>query len=80
MISILLKQGQLIRSTTAGKENTGSIMFMGGQYYIKELPANLKDGVYNDITLSARYNSFQNSTQVDGWIGGKIEKAQTADV
>lgn len=56
-IIIELKEGIVKRTTTAGKENTGAIAFMGGSYYIPNLDANIKDGTHKDIRMEARYNS-----------------------
>jgi hypothetical protein len=56
-IIIELGQGIIKRSTTAGKENTGSIAFMGGSYYIRNLETKYKDGTYNNIRMEANFNS-----------------------
>ena len=55
-IIIELKEGIVKRATTAGKENTGSIAFMGGSYYIRNLDANIKDGTHKDIKMDADYS------------------------
>lgn len=56
-IIIELEQGIIKRSTTAGKEGTGSIAFMGGSYYVRELDNKYKDGTYSNIRMNANYNS-----------------------
>ena len=62
MIEIMLKIGEIKRATTAGKEQTGNINFMGGQYYVKDLDSKYKDGMHSDIVMEAEFRSNLNST------------------
>ena len=56
-IIIELNQGILKRTTTAGKEQTGNIAFMGGSFYIPQLDSKYKDGEYTHIRMEGSYNA-----------------------
>ena len=55
-IIIELNQGIITRTTTAGKEQTGNIAFMGGSFYIPKLDSKYKDGEHNQIRMEGSYN------------------------
>lgn len=52
-IIIELLEGIITRSTTAGKESTGTIAFMGGSYYIPLLDSSFKNGTHKNIRIEA---------------------------
>lgn len=58
-IIIELNQAELERSTTAGREGSGNVKFMGGSLYIPELDMKWKNGVYNTVRLSGSYREGQ---------------------
>ena len=55
-IIIKLDKGIITRSTTAGKESSGQVAFMGGSFYIPQLDSKYKDGEHNDIEMAGRFN------------------------
>lgn len=54
---IEIKNGILKRTTTAGKENSGNLAFMGGSLYIPNLDSKYKDGQYEIIRCEGSYNA-----------------------
>ena len=56
-IIIELKKGIITRTTTAGKENSGNIAFMGGAFYIPQLDTKYKDGEHEQIRMEGAYNA-----------------------
>lgn len=44
-------QTQLVRSTTAGKTDNGTLNFMGGSFYLKNIDSKFKDGEFESVTL-----------------------------
>lgn len=55
-IIIEINNGQLTRTTTAGKESSGNIAFMGGSLYIPNLDSKYKDGTYEVLRCEGGYN------------------------
>ena len=55
-IIIELAKGIIKRSTTAGKESTGQVAFMGGSYYIPQLDSTYKDGEHSNIKMEAQHS------------------------
>ena len=55
-IIIEVKNGILKRTTTAGKENTGNLAFMGGSLYIPNLDMKHKDGTYESVRCEGSYS------------------------
>lgn len=56
-IIIELKEGIITRTTTAGKENSGNIAFMGGAFYIPQLDTKYKDGEHQQIRMEGSFNA-----------------------
>ena len=56
MIIVEITEGIIERRTTAGKENTGTVSFMGGQLYIPNLDNKYKNGMHTNIRLEASYS------------------------
>ena len=73
-IIIELQNAQLKRTTTAGKENTGNIAFMGGSLYIPNLDSKYKDGIYESLRCEGSYNQkygLNAQSVIDGKISAK---------
>jgi hypothetical protein len=56
MIIVELPEGIVTRTTTAGKEMSGTVTFMGGSFYVPNLDIKYSDGKFSDIRLEASYN------------------------
>lgn len=56
-IIIELNEGIIKRTTTAGKEQSGNIAFMGGSFYIPQLDHKYKDGNHTNIRMEGAYNA-----------------------
>ena len=58
-IIIELNQAELERNTTAGRESSGNIRFMGGSLYIPDLDMKWKNGTYSIVRLSGSFREGQ---------------------
>lgn len=56
-IIIELEKGIITRTTTAGKEQSGNIAFMGGAFYIPKLDSKYKDGEHTQIRMEGSFNA-----------------------